>query len=429
MYRKRDGRVVYTVPDILFSEFGIEDERTALMLGLIYTSCSSSKNGIASIASTYFRGIIGQNYMKHLNKLMDSGLVIRSGKYAKGLRCYKYSIPGFIREVGSREIGVRPGRFRDLLNDFLDKMDNEEKSKWTTIHHIIDVLEKRPVFSKESVEFALGEVEDEFVRASQRNAVSSVIFGDVRTIKLGTTGRVFSPFTGMKSIVRSAAEADGERMVGIDIKASQPTLISILLKGQFKNIVTDETSIRFKRFNICPFSRFADSVSEKEVYKYMDIVENGDIYEYIHKAMPASYRMVFDRELIKVHFMRDIFAKKGSYESRVEDTFKKEFPGILGEIRKFNKTSHSNFIRTMQFIESELVLAFCLDHAYENGLDAAFTVHDSIYEKQSQCELVEDAFDLASKKVGVKIRYERQATIEDYMDHAVAVDSEFERAG
>jgi hypothetical protein len=81
-------------------------------------------------------------------------------------------------------------------------------------------------------------------------------------------------------------------------------------------------------------------------------------------------------ERAKKRFLVDVLAKRGHYQSRIEDIFATEFPGVMAVVRAINNTNHCNLIRLLQRLEALVVVhtiaPMCLSHF------AILTLHDAI---------------------------------------------------
>lgn len=236
---------------------------------------------------------------------------------------------------------------------------------------------------------------------------------------VGTTGRVYHPICTLKECIRKRAiyrnpEGQEERVRSLDIKASQPTILAAILleaSGLARDfsggglLGTDEALARLSTVgaNVKDFS--SGCLDPDEVIKFKEIIESGDIYDYLCRRSDELTGWQPARKNAKVAFLRDVVSKKGNYQPRsVELAFMKDFGSIHKYISQFNKGNHSRMIRVLQWAESEIVLRFMWSRLVDKTKRDAFTVHDCFYIPQGSVECLMQLSREVSKLIGVNVR-------------------------
>lgn len=219
--------------------------------------------------------------------------------------------------------------------------------------------------------------------------------------------RLSSVLTNMQKEFRDFLTYDGQQLISVDIKNSQPYLICLILNKEFWkedstlpiNINTLPENIQ-ALFNTPPtvllnIRSFSESVNEVDFRDYIRVVATGIMYEEIVKrAIRINRNSKLNRKKAKTSLLAYLYApnKEVSNEGRrihmVERVFNQMFPKVSELFYLIKDSSnnadldnqHSRFARMLQSIESEIVLNRCCLRmwAEANHQIPIFTIHDSI---------------------------------------------------
>ena len=247
-------------------------------------------------------------------------------------------------------------------------------------------------------------------------------------LHVGDTGRVYHPACNLKECVRKRAfvsvKGDEARCRSFDIRASQPTVLAALLmqaSGRVPSsdvLSSPEAVARLEKAG-GTLLEGSDILDHAEVRRFVEIVESGDIYEYLcnmSQKLDDGWRPT--RSNCKVAFLRDVIAKKGSYTPRtVERAFMVNFPTIHTYIRSVNKGRHQRLVRMLQWAESEIVLRNIWKRVTEETSTPIMTVHDSFYVHPEAAESLVLTTQEVSDKIGVRL-----TLVEAVDDKAVAIE-------
>lgn len=174
------------------------------------------------------------------------------------------------------------------------------------------------------------------------------------------TGRVFTSFNMMKKELRELCSYDGEKLISLDLKSSQPYLLaSILLQENPDNPQVQE---------------FYNLVTESDLYDWL--IEQWDISEYI----PTSEV----RNSVKKLFFNYLY-KKNQGTNSAQMLFQDKFP-VIYELIKDKKRKEELWL-TLQKLEASIFVEVANEYVSQGCL----SVHDSLYFPESMREVVESS--------------------------------------
>ena len=84
--------------------------------------------------------------------------------------------------------------------------------------------------------------------------------------------------------------------------------------------------------------------------EYKSLATTGRLYEHLMAKTGLC------RGAVKRGLLRDVFGKRGSYPSEVEQAFRQSFPGVWSFVRRFNREDHGALFKELQRVESDLVI-------------------------------------------------------------------------
>jgi len=240
--------------------------------------------------------------------------------------------------------------------------------------------------------------------------LDSIVDGDYKLQIDDHVHRLHSVLTNMQKEFRNFLTYDGQEMVSIDIKNSQPYLSCILFNTEFwsenstldlnlnelpQNIIE---SIRFTppRANaisiITALNRLFERLEGHEFDRYKSIVSSGAMYETIMQWIKDEEGETIKRDDAKTIIFKLFFSPN---RTNPEDEnlwlmlyFKDKFPQVV-ELFKIikkqyqgldEKKQHGRLACLLQSIESEIILHRYCERIWneKNHQVPIFTIHDSI---------------------------------------------------
>ena len=209
--------------------------------------------------------------------------------------------------------------------------------------------------------------------------------------KIGVTedkksNRIFSNLTLIKREFRNFITIDGEKLLSIDLKSSQPYLLAskILKENQNCNECED----------------FFKLITEKDIYntfrdKWFEINKTYNYIQYNSETYETEIKEISDRDESKKQFMRLLFKRaKGSVPFQI--VLKEMFPKVYDIIKQMKKEAESKGIDNNLAVELQLEESnIFIPVINEVCKDGALSCHDSIYFKES---LKERIFEILNNK-------------------------------
>ena len=216
--------------------------------------------------------------------------------------------------------------------------------------------------------------------------------------------RLHSTFTGLGKKYRRFVTYEGQKLVGIDIKNSQPYIISLILNRDFWS----ENSIFPLNINTLPaniqeamrtphvlstmIESYFDNVSEEDFTAYKNLVSSGQFYEnFVDVVRDLGEEIT--RDEAKIMMFHILYSPNvGQHRDWVINEMKKIFKGIFPKVAELFKIikrdfqnvdiekQHNRLARLLQSIESEIVLHRCCQRIWIEGSQQVpvFTIHDNI---------------------------------------------------
>jgi len=162
------------------------------------------------------------------------------------------------------------------------------------------------------------------------------------------TGRIFTSFNLMKKELREFCLYQGEPLDSLDLKSSQPYLLSSLLLQEYPN--------------------------NKEVQRFYELVTDSDLYDWLIENWGFTDIFSYDesRTLAKKLFFNYLY-KKNQGTNSAQQLISKEFPEVY-ELIKIKKSTEEIWL-SLQKLEASIFIPVCNEFV-ENG---CLSVHDSLY--------------------------------------------------
>jgi hypothetical protein len=225
--------------------------------------------------------------------------------------------------------------------------------------------------------------------------------------------RFHSNLTCMKSIYRNLLTYDGQKLVSIDIKNSQPYLSTKLLdpkfwfcnkyeniyKNKFTTTIEVDDFIKFYSINKSLFSQLFQNSTiysciimclksvkmpiNKDVATFVESVSKGNFYELLSEMIKQEMNLsITDRKELKAIVFLVLFTDNrfiGQDDAAPKKIFRELFPTIYRLFALIKKRDKSILPRILQTIESHLMLKVIAKRiSKERPSLPIFTIHDSI---------------------------------------------------
>ena len=246
--------------------------------------------------------------------------------------------------------------------------------------------------------------------------------------------RLHSAISNLKSEIRNCITYNGEYLVSIDIKNSQPYISTGILKSSFwdsetkmhsnsdfegylsinsisktllKEIFQDNNKEIFSFIMLSKSSEIKDS---SDLQRYATLVQQGLFYEYFADEIGQELGIDYsDRKKVKAAVFQVLFTDNrflGQEEARPKRIFKDRFPNVYDLFAMIKRHDKTNLPRLLQRIESHLMLLVVAKRiTKEKPRLPILTIHDSIVTTVGNEEYVQSVLkDEMAKAIGFSCR-------------------------
>lgn len=213
-------------------------------------------------------------------------------------------------------------------------------------------------------------------------------------------GRFHSNLTNIKREIRNFITYDGQKLVNVDIKNSQPLFSTLLLhKSFYQNQTLLLNFFTFPTFlqqllppNSPSFSNHSSTttiimlveslkkLTDKGFGDYEKYVNSGDFYKMLADAVYPQ--LPFDKQKMKKMIFTILFSNNrymGQEGAKPKRDFKEHFSNIYEIFRLIKKNNHRALAHLLQRIESTIMIGAVSSRiAKERPNLPFFTIHDSV---------------------------------------------------
>ncbi|KUG07445.1 hypothetical protein [Solirubrum puertoriconensis] len=185
--------------------------------------------------------------------------------------------------------------------------------------------------------------------------------------------RVYTNLSNLSTDLRNFLrhqDDHGAALVNLDIRNSQPYLLSLLLIDHYRGQVLPE-----------------------DVQQYIHLTATGKFYDFVMDSLEVTE----NRKAFKVQFFASVFFCTNHYSARTEEGkwFRKQFPNVAALVERNKQGNHANLAILMQRREAGIILQTIGKELQRRDIWYQ-TIHDSIVvlakDAQQAKELILEAF-------------------------------------
>ena len=367
----------------------------------------------------------GTGYAAMVKTLVDAGVIEKGDDPVRGVRSTEYRIHPDLTS-GATVIHTITSRTAQTLR----KAGFNDDRKFPVVRRCPDAVHASQVATLRKIE-VMPEAElliKEGDHASRKLSLIDLaemrdanLVPDEELLKESRFGRLDSPITRLWKVFRPHLRLDGEPLVGLDLKNSQPFFISLLLIRIIKAFdkaagtplptlqratlasehahmmklleVTGDDSEMLRIFLQCRCKEWTPEISQaawSEHERYKVGVESGTLYEQLildnHKRVTPGRRVVAKRAL-----MKGLYGK--SRRSKYWKSFQRLYPVLSDQMYYLKRAryvqapegykKYAAFARLLQIIEAKYVFQVLCPALMAEGI-GFLTIHDCIVVKESQ---------------------------------------------
>lgn len=206
-------------------------------------------------------------------------------------------------------------------------------------------------------------------------------------------GRFHSNITNLKKELRNYITYQGQKLVNVDIKNSQPLFSTLLLNKEFysRNTLCNISSIpNYQSLLSNSYHSYSSLIimvvkslkkpDNEDIKKYNKYVNSGSFYEQIFEEMYPD--QPFDKAKAKTMMFMIYFSRNnymGQPKAEPKKRFKKLFPNTYKVFRLLKLCDYTALSRILQRIESNIIIQNVVPRISRERADLPiFTIHDSI---------------------------------------------------
>lgn len=310
---------------------------------------------------------------QYIKYLIDGGIVKRNNNYSIGYTSYKYRFtPEYysiykILPVEDPKL-IRRLQYKHLKRENSKKYPDQNKfiRNLTVDPEVLRFITPARYPDIDKLNYALA-------------SITRILNKDIYYSVDSTAGRYHSNLTNFPSNLRPYIRINGQALLNIDIKNSQPYFLTILLTDPGKAI----PYIRSPKFAL--ISKRLKKLNTKDVRLYASLVKTGQLYEYMQGQF-KEYNLNYTRDEAKDKIFKILFSRN-SIHNKQKEIFKQEFPNVykrVCELKGYDKSKvifegYERLSVLLQTIESHLILNTILPRIYsEYPKTIAVSIHDSI---------------------------------------------------
>lgn len=358
--------------------------------------------GLVRLHSDILRRVMNQRTCEDvISSLLDGA--IERGPYRVGERAFGYRLAKRYLGDDLTCVCLTDPRLNARIDRERLRIENCQKSRWRPIHQQLAAVQEGVTIRPEANELVDGLQRE--ARLCQRVLVNDIQARRLRFV-VGNTGRVFNAVCGLKRELRRTLRLNGEALGGIDIRASQPSLLGMMLYKQY--LPSNELNDALTYSTLPPGLPVAAGARgcfrgrlPVDVRRFVDDARNGRLYERLGSSVGVP------REFAKHRVLVDVLAKHGSYPSAIEDEFRRAFPTVYAIVREINGGDHCTLIRWLQSVEAWLVIDMVCARLIRDEIPVV-TIHDSVFTQMGLIERVEAAFEEVFDDIGFRLSLKRE---------------------
>lgn len=327
------------------------------------------------LKAAYLKNVMGKNYGKVRDMLMEAGVVECDGHYVQGKKSLAYRLgPAFTGAVFERlEASSRLARKMTKHSPFIPN-PRTPVHRW--LLHWLQVVELDYEGAVKSLSSSKEVINKKLPLDWLHNREFIFTVDDYH--------RVHTNITSLAKSLRSFLSFFGQKLVMLDITNSQPFFLSVLLVDWYRNrhslesfssLYSSETGALKRATNDiikdcflspgegragtvhydAPFASLAKRLSlfrnlPSDVFDYVRMTEQGDIYECL-----ADVFGVNARQRAKDMFIKTVmYMKSGRIPAQVK--FQEKFPNVYEVMVELKRKDYRRFAHLLQRAEAAFVI-------------------------------------------------------------------------
>lgn len=363
--------------------------------------------GLVRLNATIIRRVMYQGTYKEVIENLLSGAAVERAPYKSGEASYGYRLSSRYLGDHCRTVPATDARLIARIEQERQRVESQQARQRRPIHDAL-ADEQRFLTITPEADDIVQSLAKERARLCQSILVSDIRHRRLR-FTLSSTGRIYNAISGLKRELRSTLRLAGEPLGGIDLRASQPSLLAMILSKTFPPTNELEFQSSYNSVARCLSACLAaararlrlDGGTPDDVVRFAADACGGRLYEQLADLVGLSRKQAKQRLLV------DVLAKRGGYPSSFENAFRAAYPSVHAAIRKINDSDHCSLIRLLQTAEAWLIIDQVCPLLLGEGIRCV-TLHDCVFSQVGMLDRVEMAFEDTFANIGFRLGLKRE---------------------
>ncbi len=351
------------------------------------------------------------NYKKYIDHLRVNGLISTDMKYIVGKKSFGFMIEGYKshrshpKQIPIKDLVVKKNKaleYKEQIKELqLTRKEYPHLTKWFNKKLQIDVESAKKKVEElfpEQTGGIRGVMKGKASGWSKRyraiQAIQKLNRQDFYYTLDDNVGRFHSNLTNIKRELRHYITYNGEKLVNVDIKNSQPLFSTLLLNKDFwsvnqsvhlsihhfPSLLTNLSKTNLDQYYNIMLVKALKKADNQLLSTYVEYVNSGEFYKKISQKLYPS--RAFDKQAIKDMFYKLFFSKNRviqGYKSKPKRDFRAHFPKVYEIFSIVKRKDYRTLAQLLQRIESTVMIQNAVVRIAEERPDLPiFTIHDSI---------------------------------------------------
>lgn len=353
---------------------------------------------------------VNHNYKKYIDHLLEFRFIRTDKKYIVGKKSFGYRLndrkylKATLKKIAIEDYVVNRKKYEEDIDQ--SKKLNDTRKHYPYLTKWFDQLEIDVAGASTEVERLYpektsgirgtrkGKANDWEKRYKAIYAITKINNKEFFYNADANVGRFHSNLTNLKKEIRNYITYNGQKLVNIDLKNSQPLFSSLLFKKEFYlkeeqylNVYMIPSVLPLLSSNRHSYSitiimivETLEKAVNQDIDTYLKLVKSGEFYKKISEMMYP--KLDFDKNAIKmmtyiVYFSSNRFiGQNGAEPKRI---FRKLFPNTYEVFRIIKQKNHTALAHLLQRIESIVMIENVVPRIVKERPELPiFTIHDSI---------------------------------------------------
>jgi hypothetical protein len=421
------------------------------------------EQGFIPLHAITLNNIVGAIYTKALQILITGNVIVTNSLYQVGVISKGYRLTpeyiGATKKVELVSTGINQ-RLKDFLtqeqlkqdlrlrkvNHLIEYFNNDLQIGLNEVHAFIEWYKHKMEKLRESASFTSNKKRDEakariLNRVFYMKAVVKAFLRQDFQQKRDDAGRLYSPLTSLKKELRAFVTYEGKPLGSVDITASQPYLLQILLKKEFW-LTTRTAGLSLHQIYKPLYqylqkhgyiTRVLQHLKNMQTDSFSSIKWQNDYYTYLMTAvkqnkMSYAYKSFATRAETKKTMMLLLYDSYKYKQPPYYRAFKELFPDLTALMDLIKLAGKNVLSGILQSVEANIILErVTKDLSTANPTMPLFTIHDSICTTHENLEAVKEQMkktltDLIGIAPGLKIEKVTPNDVLNNLDSIVTED-------